>query len=436
MSGRSDIAAVLAGCCLALVGGTIDAAAPAIAASETQSATAPQQLVNEYPLGPQRLCCGGQTGSPRQRGSTGHGSSRSSAGVAAASGRSEPLGKPARHGNSGGLSALPLIVFVVAAMLLGAGVAAIYRTRRTPKNGHRAEVGRADAGDAAGSRPSPGKPADVPEPGEAVGGLDVQLLVEERAALDEVPAAARRSADPGHDPATTNLGVLLEPQDAVDEDDAAYIRAVAHGLRPCRSISASCSRSKATWSLPRRRTVVRRSTVRPTSRTQLGLLSSIYADDDTRPMRVTLQPLTTPRAVATRSQERTRGVVRASGANVASPIFRALAQALAARPNLADRQMEHAAAHLAERRPAGGARVFLRLDQNRPDAQRTQRDRGSHLPHLRRNGPRCRPRLRRRASPRRRVNRHSQPSRSRICQAAIRALATTTLWPSTSRRTG
>jgi hypothetical protein len=226
MSGRSDIAAVLAGCCLALVGGTIDAAAPAIAA---RSATAPQQLVNQYPLGPQRLCCGGQSGSSTQSGSTEQGGSRSTAGGAGANGPAQPLGKPARHGNSGGLSPLLLIIFGAAAAALVGGVAAIYRTRRIPADEHRAEVGRADAGDAGVSRPSQGQPEALPEPGEAVGAFDLEPLVKERAAPDGAPAVDRESADRGHDRAKTNLGVLPEDRRAVDEDEVAYVRAVEHG---------------------------------------------------------------------------------------------------------------------------------------------------------------------------------------------------------------
>ena len=59
MSCRIDIAAVVTACWLAL-SGTI--AAPAVAAAGASTATAPQQLTNAYPLGPQRLCCNGQRG--------------------------------------------------------------------------------------------------------------------------------------------------------------------------------------------------------------------------------------------------------------------------------------------------------------------------------------------------------------------------------------
>ena len=62
MSRRRDIVAVIASGCLALGGVTGAAVAPAVAASRASTATAPQQLVNQYPLGPQRLCCNGQSG--------------------------------------------------------------------------------------------------------------------------------------------------------------------------------------------------------------------------------------------------------------------------------------------------------------------------------------------------------------------------------------
>lgn len=61
MTSRRDLVAVIAGCCLAVGGTSAEATAPAAAASGSSTAAAPQQLTNAYPLGPQRLCCTGQT---------------------------------------------------------------------------------------------------------------------------------------------------------------------------------------------------------------------------------------------------------------------------------------------------------------------------------------------------------------------------------------
>ncbi len=130
MSRRRDIVAVIASGCLALGGVTGETVAPAVAASTTGSATAPQQLVNQYPLGPQRLCCNGQNGLSGTTGSSAPNRSAPPDRVTPAPGRARTPAKPIGHGASGGVSAVLLIGFGVLALLLVAGATAVYRTRR------------------------------------------------------------------------------------------------------------------------------------------------------------------------------------------------------------------------------------------------------------------------------------------------------------------
>jgi len=53
----AHLRACLIFCCLILTGGAVEVSAAAAAGSSTSTATAPQQLVHAYPLGPKRLCC-------------------------------------------------------------------------------------------------------------------------------------------------------------------------------------------------------------------------------------------------------------------------------------------------------------------------------------------------------------------------------------------
>lgn len=265
---RTDIAAVSTGCLLALGGMTV---VPVAAASGSSSATAPQQLTNAYPLGPQRLCCNGQTGvtgqagsnpqtsSTARTGSNAQTSSRPAVGAAAPGGRTQPAGNPPRRGSSGGLSAFLLIGFGAAAALLVASVTAVFRTRRAsrriPAEGSWGRLvaaaprrAPAPASYAAGDPGFPARPsADrsllgstasaseeaeyrrLDETGDAGGAFNVGVVLHQRGDVAGAIAAYERAEQRGDPDAAFNLGVLLYESGDLDGAEAAWGRTAGRG---------------------------------------------------------------------------------------------------------------------------------------------------------------------------------------------------------------
>jgi tetratricopeptide (TPR) repeat protein len=261
MRRRSEIAAVTIGCCLALGGVTVVPAA----ASETSSATAPEQLTNAYPLGPRKLCCNGQTGvngrtdtKPQTRSDTNAGS-RPAAGIAPAHARTQPTGKPARGGSSGGPSAVLLIGFGAAAALLVTGIGAAFRTRRAslpipaegpgavPAVAHaNARVPAADYAGNAKSRAGPSRdrlrsgsiPASASEEleyrrfdarGDAGGAFNLGVVLHQRGDVADALAAYERAEQRGDLDAGFNLGVLRYETGDLDGAEGAWRRTAGRG---------------------------------------------------------------------------------------------------------------------------------------------------------------------------------------------------------------
>ena len=267
---RTDIAAVVSACCLALSGVI---GAPAVAASGASTATAPQQLTNAYPLGPQRLCCNGQRGvngqssstapsatNPQSGSNTGTGS-RSTAGTATAHGGTPSTVRPTREGSSGGLPAVLLIGFGAAAALLIVGVTAVFRTRRAspslpaqrawglpavahlndPSAAARHGAGNvtapaprfswerspSGAGAAAASEELEYRRLD--ETGDASGAFNLGVLLHQRGEVADALAAYERAEQRGDPDASFNLGVLLYETGDLDGADAAWRRSAGRG---------------------------------------------------------------------------------------------------------------------------------------------------------------------------------------------------------------
>ena len=97
-------------CCLILTGGALEVSAAAAAGSSTSTATAPQQLVHAYPLGPKRLCCTG--GSRKVAGSPGR--------------QTRSAGQP--PGRTG--FSFVILLGALGALLVLTVLSATYRTRR------------------------------------------------------------------------------------------------------------------------------------------------------------------------------------------------------------------------------------------------------------------------------------------------------------------
>jgi TPR repeat protein len=260
MSRRRDIVAVIATGCLALGGVTGETLAPAVAASTTGSATAPQSLVHRYPLGPQRLCCNGQTGVSGTTGSSAPNRSAPPARVTSTPGRARTPGKPVGHGASGGVSAALLIGFGVLALLVVAGATAAYRTRRRtapvlgrglplpaplPYSNGAAPVARLDTdSDTPGAEPtwdrSPVVPVAASEAeerefrrldanGDAGAAFNLGVVLHQRADVEGATAAYERAERRGDPDAAFNLGVLLYEAGNLEGADAAWRRSAARG---------------------------------------------------------------------------------------------------------------------------------------------------------------------------------------------------------------
>jgi TPR repeat protein len=260
MSRKRDIVAVIIGSCLALPAVTAAIVAPAVAASTTSSATAPQQLTNQYPLGPQRLCCGGQSGLGGTTASTAPSRSALPARVSPARGRAGTPGRPIGHTASGGVSAMLLIGFGVLALLILAVATAFHRTRRrtAPALG-RGFPFPAPLGDSNGAAVAPSlatsNPTSRAEPkwdrspvppvaaseaeerefrrldenGDAGGAFNLGVVLHHRGDVEGAIAAYERSEQRGDPDAAFNLGVLLYEAGDLDGANAAWRRSARRG---------------------------------------------------------------------------------------------------------------------------------------------------------------------------------------------------------------
>ena len=259
MSRRRGIVAVITASCLALAGVMSEAVAPAVSAVGATTGTAPKQLVHAYPLGPQRLCCNGQTGLSGTTSSTVAPRTASSAPTASASGRARPAGNPAAHSGSGGGSTVPLIGFGMAAALLVAGGAAAYRTRRRTvpvlgrgshalsdvpySNGtapaasvaHRPVRPDAELGWDRAPAPPPASDAEerefrrLDDHGDAGGAFNLGVVLHQRGDVAGAKAAYERAEQRGDPDAAFNLGVLLYEARDVDGAEAAWRRSAERG---------------------------------------------------------------------------------------------------------------------------------------------------------------------------------------------------------------
>jgi hypothetical protein len=258
MSLQGDLVAVIAGCCLATGGASAEGASPAAAASGSSSATAPQQLTNAYPLGPQRLCCTGQSGTEQTatgQSATEHTATRPT--VAAAPTR--PAAKPAGRTGGGGASAVLFIGFGLVGVVLVAGVAALQRTRRRPvpvlaeeswthaaaaySNGAVASTGvTGDNGAHAGPvldrslvPPAATTEAEeveyrrLDEAGDAGGAFNLGVVLHQRGEAAGAIAAYERAEQRGDPDAAFNLGMLLYEAGDLEGSMAAWRRGAARG---------------------------------------------------------------------------------------------------------------------------------------------------------------------------------------------------------------
>lgn len=260
MTRRRAVVMVLACCCVLLGGETIQGAAHAVAASTATSRTAPRDLTNHFPLGPQRLCCQSQSGSHSQ---TSAAPPSSGATPPARSGAGGSSGG-AHHASSGvPVAAFWIILGAVAAALLALGIARLRRRRRgsTPVLPPAVTA----AGDAARARARPGAdPVSLaprnrataewqrngtPERRrhgrpETVEGLayrradmstptrvdfNVAVMLHERGDLAGAIAAYRRAERRGDPDAAFNLGVLLCEAGDPDGAETSWQRSAHHG---------------------------------------------------------------------------------------------------------------------------------------------------------------------------------------------------------------
>jgi hypothetical protein len=245
---------VIACALLLVVCGTFDVAPLAAASSPEPTATAPQQLVHSYPLGPHRLCCTGPSGA------------RSAAGLPRRPARSvaRSTGGTGRRGLS------PVIWIVVGAgvLLLVALAVAIYRRSRagpalfgtpvvgivTNGNAERGRMGKlsrfvhvnqlsppeTEPGSDLGSMaPIPAAAGGAMErdraelayrradqDGHAGGAFNLGVLLQQRRDFAGAAAAYERAEQRGDPDATFNLGVLLYETGDLDGAEAAWRRCV------------------------------------------------------------------------------------------------------------------------------------------------------------------------------------------------------------------
>jgi len=260
MSRRRGIVAVITGTCLALGGVTSEAVAPAVGASGATTATAPQQLVHAYPLGPQRLCCNGQTGLSETTSSTAPSRSAPSVRATSGPGRARNAGKPAGQGAFGGGSAvLSIGVGVVAALLVAGGTAA-YRTRRrtvpvlggtfsplpavTYSNGAAAAAsvttgsarpraepgrGRSPAPPAAASDAEEREFRRLDDQGDPGGAFNLGVVLHQRGDVAGAEAAYERAEQRGDPDAAFNLGILVYETGDIEAAEVAWRRSAQRG---------------------------------------------------------------------------------------------------------------------------------------------------------------------------------------------------------------
>jgi Flp pilus assembly protein TadD len=260
MSRRRDLVAAIASGCLALGAVTGESVAPAVAASSASTATAPQQLVHEYPLGPQRLCCNGQTGLSATTGSSAPKRTATPARGGSAPGRARTPGKPTGHGTAGRVPAVLLIGLGVLALLIVGGTTTAYRTRRRaalvldrrfsspalPAYSNGAgpapslATGSATGGAGAGwdrSPVPPGAASDAGEPefrrldasGDADGAFNLGVVLHQRADAEGARAAYERAEGRGDPDAAFNLGVLYYEAGDLERAEAAWRRSAGRG---------------------------------------------------------------------------------------------------------------------------------------------------------------------------------------------------------------
>jgi len=260
MSRRRHIAAAIASGFLVLGGLTGGTVAPAVAASSRTTATAPQQLVHQYPLGPQQLCCGGQTGLSGTTGASAPSRPATPRPVTPTPRRARTPAKPIHHGASGAMSTVLLIGFALLALIVVAGTAAMHRARRRtasvlgrgfaspPPLPH--SKGVAPAASLATRDPtapaeptwarSPGTPAAASEAeerefrrldatGDAAGSFNLGVVLHQRGDVDGATAAYERAEERGDADAAFNLGVLLYEAGNLDGAEAAWRRSAGRG---------------------------------------------------------------------------------------------------------------------------------------------------------------------------------------------------------------
>lgn len=261
MSRRRNVVAVMACSCLALVALAGETVVPALAASTASTPTAPQQLVHQYPLGPQRLCCNGQAGLSGTTASSTPTRSTPPAPGSSAPGRARTPSKPVGRGASGGdASAALLIGFVVLALLIIAGAATVYRTRRRPAPvlGHGSlsrtpspyangavpgtsvdtDTITARAGPAWERSPVPSVGASEAEErefrrldaaGDAGGAFNLGVVLHQRGDDQGAKAAYERAEQRGDPDAAFNLGVLYYESGELDLAEGAWQRSAGRG---------------------------------------------------------------------------------------------------------------------------------------------------------------------------------------------------------------
>jgi Flp pilus assembly protein TadD len=260
MNRRRAIVAVIGTACLALGAATVETTAQVAAASAASTATAPHQLTQQYPLGPQRLCCNGQTGLSQTTGSGAPNRSTTPAPGTSATAQTRTSGTTTDHGASSGGSTVLLIVLVVLALLVIAGAMVVYRARR--RHGPALKPGfpspaplpsstRADptasidpANAAAGAEPTwdrspaPAVAASEAEErefrrldaaGDAGGAFNLGVVLHHRGDLEGAKAAYERAEQRGDPDAAFNLGVLMYEVGDLDGAEAAWRRTAGRG---------------------------------------------------------------------------------------------------------------------------------------------------------------------------------------------------------------
>ena len=218
----TKVGAIVIACLLILYGGTAYVAPLAAASSPKPTATAPEQLVHAFPLGPQRLCC---TKGSRVHPTAGSPTTRSRSVGHLGGAKTDP----------GSSSAIWIVVLGVGVLLLLATAEAIHKTRRrAPVRAPGAENGRA-WGSAETARSASTAPNEWSEGGRA---SNLRFLVHRRgdpegareiAAVESAEAGYRRADEASDAVGAFNLGVLLQQRRDLEGARAAYERAERRG---------------------------------------------------------------------------------------------------------------------------------------------------------------------------------------------------------------